>query len=44
MTVVAIKHPGAEFTHATAETVVGAGDQLIVSGRIEEVERFAEMT
>ncbi|MEU4647320.1 potassium channel family protein [Nocardia fluminea] len=44
ITVVAIKHPGAEFTYATADTVVGAGDQLIVSGRIEEVERFAELT
>ncbi|MFD3748042.1 potassium channel family protein [Nocardia sp. NPDC058633] len=44
ITVVAIKHPGAEFTYATPDTVVGAGDQLIVSGRIEEVERFAELT
>ncbi|WP_067781635.1 potassium channel family protein [Nocardia amikacinitolerans] len=44
ITVVAIKHRGAEFTYATADTVVAEGDVLIVSGRIEEVERFAELT
>lgn len=44
ITVVAIKHRGSEFTYATPETVVAAGDQLIVSGRIEEVERFADLT
>ncbi|WP_416567076.1 TrkA C-terminal domain-containing protein [Nocardia testacea] len=41
---VAIKHRGGEFTYATADTVVAAGDVLIVSGRIEEVERFADLT
>ncbi|WP_280220117.1 potassium channel family protein [Nocardia neocaledoniensis] len=44
ITVVAIKHRGGEFTYATADSVVAEGDQLIVSGRIEEVERFADMT
>jgi len=44
ITVVAIKHRGSEFTYATPETVVAQGDQLIVSGRIEEVERFADLT
>ncbi|MFJ2668173.1 TrkA C-terminal domain-containing protein [Nocardia fluminea] len=44
ITVVAIKHRGAEFTYATADSVVAEGDQLIVSGRIEEVERFADLT
>lgn len=44
ITVVAIKHRGGEFTYATADTVVAAGDVLIVSGRIEEVERFADLT
>lgn len=44
ITVVAIKHRGGEFTYATPDTVVAAGDVLIVSGRIEEVERFADLT
>ncbi len=44
ITVVAIKHRGGVFTYATPETVVDEGDQLIVSGRIEDVERFADMT
>ncbi|WP_433716397.1 potassium channel family protein [Nocardia sp. CA-084685] len=44
ITVVAIKHRGGEFTYATADTVVAEGDHLIVSGRIEDVERFADMT
>lgn len=44
ITVVAIKHRGGEFSYATADTVVAAGDVLIVSGRIEEVERFADLT
>ncbi|MGY1961854.1 potassium transporter TrkG [Nocardia gipuzkoensis] len=30
--------------HTTPETLVDEGDQLIVSGRIEDVERFADMT
>ncbi|MGV9784412.1 potassium channel family protein [Nocardia farcinica] len=44
ITVVAIKHRGGEFTYATPDTVVAAGDELIVSGRIDEVERFADLT
>ncbi|WP_280397860.1 potassium channel family protein [Nocardia carnea] len=44
ITVVAIKHRGGEFTYATADTVVAAGDVLIVSGRIEEAEGFADLT
>ncbi|MGK8486897.1 potassium channel family protein [Nocardia asiatica] len=44
ITVVAIKHRDGEFTYATPETVVDEADQLIVSGRIEDVERFADMT
>ncbi|WP_228810644.1 potassium channel family protein [Nocardia farcinica] len=44
ITVVAIKHRGGEFTYATPETIVAAGDELIVSGRIDEVERFADLT
>lgn len=41
ITVVGIKRPGRDFTHATAETVVHEDDVLIVSGRIRDVEAFA---
>jgi trk system potassium uptake protein TrkA len=44
VTVVAIKRPGESFTYATPETVVQDGDLLIVSGRIEDVEAFANRT
>ncbi|PWI06209.1 potassium transporter [Streptomyces sp. NWU339] len=43
VTVVGIKRPGADFTHATAETVVHPGDVIIVTGRTREVEMFAEL-
>ena len=41
ITVVGVKRPGEDFTHATPDTVLHSGDVLIVSGRIEEVESFA---
>jgi trk system potassium uptake protein TrkA len=41
VTVVAIKRPGESFTYATEDTVVQPDDLLIVSGRIEDVEAFA---
>ncbi|MET9224333.1 TrkA family potassium uptake protein [Lentzea sp. NPDC003310] len=44
VTVVGVKRPGAGFTYATAETVVNAGDVLIVAGKITDVERLAENT
>ncbi|WP_433497588.1 potassium channel family protein [Sphaerimonospora sp. CA-214678] len=43
VTVVAVKAPGEEFTYATADTELGYGDVIIVSGRTEQVERFAEL-
>ncbi|WP_055628989.1 potassium channel family protein, partial [Streptomyces hirsutus] len=43
VTVVGIKRPGADFTHATAETVVRPGDVIIVTGRTRAVEKFAEL-
>ncbi|WP_249464781.1 potassium channel family protein [Streptomyces fradiae] len=42
VTVVGIKRPGEGFTHATAETVVAKGDVIIVTGKIQAVEAFAE--
>ncbi len=44
ITVVAVKRPGQEFTYATPDTVVHRDDVLIVSGRINEVEAFANLT
>ncbi|MDT0342918.1 potassium channel family protein [Streptomyces litchfieldiae] len=44
VTVVGIKRPGQDFTHATAETVVAPGDVIIVTGRTEAVEAFTELS
>ncbi len=44
ITVVGVKRPGTGFTHATPETVVEAGDTLIISGTNEQVEAFAAST
>ncbi|GID28996.1 potassium channel family protein [Paractinoplanes brasiliensis] len=44
ITVVSIKRPGEEFTYATAETTVYAGDILIVAGRTGDVETFANLS
>lgn len=41
VTVVGVKRASADFQHATAETVVRAGDLLIVSGATKLVEKFA---
>ncbi|MEU4420280.1 TrkA family potassium uptake protein [Actinoplanes sp. NPDC024001] len=43
VTVVSIKRPGEEFTYATADTTVYAGDILIVAGRTRAVETFANL-
>ncbi|WP_409469027.1 potassium channel family protein [Streptomyces sp. HC307] len=43
VTIVGIKRPGADFTHATAETVVHPGDVVIVTGKTRAVETFAEL-
>ena len=44
VTVVAVKRADQDFTYASAETVLEAGDQVIVSGRTRRVERFSELT
>jgi trk system potassium uptake protein TrkA len=44
ITVVGVKRRGEEFTYATQDTVVRADDLLIVSGRIDDVEAFANRT
>ena len=44
VTVVGIKRPKEDFTYARPETIVELDDLLIVSGRIDLVERFASIT
>ncbi len=41
VTVVCIKRRDEDFTYATADTVIGADDLLIVAGKTELAERFA---
>ncbi|MBG0817765.1 TrkA family potassium uptake protein [Planomonospora sp. ID82291] len=43
VTVVCVKSEDEEFTYAGADTVLGYGDVIIIAGRIEDVERFAEL-
>jgi len=43
VTVVCVKRRGEDFTYATGETVVQEDDLLIVAGRTELAERFAEL-
>jgi trk system potassium uptake protein TrkA len=41
VTVVGVKRPGRDFTHALPDTEVQRGDLLIVSGHSEVIEKFA---
>lgn len=43
VTVVCVKNPGGSFTYATPETVLHAGDLLVVSGTPERAEAFAAL-
>ncbi len=43
VTVVGIKRNGEDFTYAVPETVVHEGDELVVSGTTEDVERFSSL-
>ncbi len=44
VTVVCVKRPGEDFSHATAETILTADDLLIIAGKTEKAERFAART
>ncbi len=44
VTVVGVKSPGNDFTHATAETVISNHDLIVVSGKSLDIERFATAT
>lgn len=41
--IVAVRRKGQEFTHTTRDTVLEPGDIIIVAGRRENTERFAEL-
>lgn len=43
ITVVGVKRPGEPFTYAVPETVIHRGDELVLSGRIPDVERFTAL-
>ncbi|MEJ7798684.1 MAG: TrkA family potassium uptake protein [Solirubrobacteraceae bacterium] len=44
VTVVCIKRRGEDFSHATADTVLGAEDLLIIAGKSDLADRFAART
>lgn len=44
ITVVGVKRAGRDFFHATPETVLEAGDLLVISGTTRQVEAFAATT
>ena len=44
VTVVSIKRPREDFTYATADTMIYAGDILIVAGKTRAVEAFANLS
>ncbi|GAB3499257.1 potassium channel family protein [Flexivirga lutea] len=41
VTVVAVKHPGGAFADARPETVIGKGDQLVITGSTERLQQFS---
>ncbi|MCC3652669.1 MULTISPECIES: potassium channel family protein [Streptomyces] len=43
VTVVAVQPSGGEFTHTTPDTVLAYGDVILILGRIDKVERFANL-
>lgn len=40
-TVVGVKREGEDFIHAVPDTIIMPGDMLVVSGKIDDIERFA---
>jgi trk system potassium uptake protein TrkA len=44
VTVVCVKPPGGVFTYATADTVIGPDDHLLVAGDTRAVEEFATLS
>ena len=44
VTIVCVKPVGGSFTYATADTVLAAGDLLVVAGQTEAAEAFSRLT
>jgi trk system potassium uptake protein len=43
VTTVGVKKPDSSFTYATAETLIEDGDQILVSGHPDDIEKFAAL-
>ncbi|MEY4532471.1 MAG: hypothetical protein RI926_240 [Actinomycetota bacterium] len=43
VTAVGVKKPDSSFTYATAETLIEPGDQILVSGHPDDIEKFAAL-
>ena len=43
VTVVGVKREGEDFIHAVPDTIIFPGDELVVSGRIHDLEAFSAM-
>ena len=43
VTVVGVKREGENFIHAVPDTIIFPGDELVVSGRIHDIEAFSAM-
>lgn len=43
VTAVGVKKPNSSFTYATAETLIESGDQILVSGHPDDIEKFAAL-
>ena len=43
ITTVGVKKPDESFTYATAETLIAEGDQILVSGHPDDIEKFATL-
>ena len=43
VTVVGVKREGENFIHAVPDTIIFPGDELVVSGKIHDLEAFSAM-
>ncbi|MFZ9395532.1 MAG: potassium channel family protein [Erythrobacter sp.] len=43
VTVIGAKRSGQDFIHATPDTIIFPGDELVVSGRIDQIEAFSAL-
>lgn len=43
VTTVGIKKPGSNFTYATTDSFIAADDEILISGQVRDIERFAAL-